>query len=119
MDRHHADIQGRRRPPVAPPLHDHPTQHLLATGVQAGEEDIHAWLAPVQTLLAGVLWGGQLVEKFGIKGGWTTQLAVAMQEPPLLHRHANVPAQVLVLLVGGRGVVGQLFFQPGQPRPQF
>jgi hypothetical protein len=119
MNGHHADIEGRSRPSVAPTLQHHPTQHLLAARIQFSQQGIHPFEALVW-IVQGCLGGGwQLVEEFGVERGRATQLAVAAQESPLFHGHADVLANLLILLRRGLGVTGHLFLQTGQSQLQF
>lgn len=93
---HGTDIQSSGRPSVAPPLQYHPSQHLLTPGVKAGQQALHTGLAlpPIlQGLTAAV---GELLQESPIQGKGVAELPMALQELPVLCRHSQFTADLVL-----------------------
>jgi hypothetical protein len=86
---HGAHIQGGGRPSVAPSLQNHPTNHLLGAGIQTLQQLFDTHLAS-RLILSGLTRGrGDLFEQGIIKRGWSTQLAMPLEQLPLLLRYPH------------------------------
>jgi hypothetical protein len=115
LHRHGADAKGAGDPSVAPALHHHPAQHLLATRIQASQESLHPAVGVIGVVLGLIGWTRQLFQQLWLQWGGPAQLAVAAQQPPLVQAHAQPPARLP--LGPGRSLAPccQLRLQPGQP----
>lgn len=93
---HGADIQCSGRPSVAPPLQHHPSQHLLTPWVQAGQQAFHPVLAFLSILCGFAIPIGELLQESPIQREGSAEHPMALQELPVLCRHSQFTADLVL-----------------------